>query len=154
MLKLNAFLRDRILGFFFLLKRNKTESSHRLRNKPVKTTKDIFVIYWPSTKPLIKRCIWVNKTKKSGSRWTLENNIYRCPGGSNSVVTGMPVWEPACRLRALRPSVTHCSAAKKCCYGREKNLGQYSRLSVSLLISHTQQNITLSKIKYERFIFL
>ena len=27
--------------------------------------------------------------------------------GCRSIETGMPVWEPACRLRALRPSVTH-----------------------------------------------
>ena len=35
----------------------------------------------------------------------------------------MPKWEPACRLRALRPSVTHGWATpakirKKCCFGR------------------------------------
>ena len=43
---------------------------------------------------------------------------------------------------------------KKCCYGQEKNLGQYSSLSLSPLISHTQQNITLSRIKCEKFIVL
>ena len=43
---------------------------------------------------------------------------------------------------------------RKCCYGQEKNLGQYSSLSLSPLILHTQQNIILSKIKCERFIFL
>ena len=76
--------------------------------------------------------------------------------GHQSVETGMPAWEPVCRLRASLPSVTYCWAApakmrKKCCYGQEKNLGQYSSPSLSPLISHTQQKITLSKIKCERF---
>ena len=62
-----------------------------------------YVIYWPSTEPSVKRCPCVNKRKNSGSRWVLGNNISRCPGGSSSVETGMPKWEPAGRLRALGP---------------------------------------------------
>ena len=46
------------------------------------------VIYWPSTEPSIKRCTCVNKRKNSGSRWTLENNITRCRGGSSQLETG------------------------------------------------------------------
>ena len=46
------------------------------------------VIYWPSTVPSIKRCTCVNKWKNSGSRWTLENNITRCPGGLSQSETG------------------------------------------------------------------
>ena len=43
---------------------------------------------------------------------------------------------------------------KKCCYGREVNLGQYSSLSLSPThLLHTT-NITLSRIKFESFIFL
>ena len=42
---------------------------------------------------------------------------------------------------------------KKCCYG-QKNLGQYSSLSPSPThLSHTR-NITLSRIKCERYIFI
>ena len=41
----------------------------------------IDVIYWPSTESSIKRGSCVKKWKKSGSRWTLENNIMRCPDG-------------------------------------------------------------------------
>ena len=37
----------------------------------------LYVIYWPSTEPSIKRCTCVNKRKNSGSRWTLNNNITR-----------------------------------------------------------------------------
>ena len=78
--------------------------------------------------------------------------------GRRAVRDRIPKWESACRLRAFRPSVTpnwatQAKMRKKCCYGREKNLGQYSSLSLSPLTSHTQQNITLSKIKCERFIF-
>ena len=46
------------------------------------------VIYWPSTKPSIKRCNCVNKRKNSGSRWTLDNNINRCTDGSRQSKTG------------------------------------------------------------------
>ena len=46
------------------------------------------VIYWPSTQPSIKRGTCVNKRKNSGSRWALENNITRCPGGSSQLETG------------------------------------------------------------------
>ena len=81
------------------------------------------VIYWPSTEPPIKRCTCVNKRKNSGSRWTWDNNITRCPDGSSQ--SEMPAWEPACRLRVLRPSVTHGWATqakmrKKCYYGQRR----------------------------------
>ena len=46
------------------------------------------VIYWPLTEPSIKRCTCVNKQKNSGSRWALENNITRSPGGSTQLETG------------------------------------------------------------------
>ena len=46
------------------------------------------VIYWPTTEPSIKRCTCVNKWKNSGSRWTLENNITRCPDGLRQSETG------------------------------------------------------------------
>ena len=46
------------------------------------------VIYWPSTEPSIKRCTCVNKRKNSGSKWTLENDITRCPDGLTQLETG------------------------------------------------------------------
>ena len=59
----------------------------------------------------------------------------------------------------IRPSATpgwatQAKIRKKCCYGREKNLGQYSSLSLSSLISHTQQTSTLSRRKCESYIVL
>ena len=45
------------------------------------------VIYWPSTKPSIKRSTCVNKRKNSGSRWTIDNNITRCPDSSSQLET-------------------------------------------------------------------
>ena len=50
--------------------------------------------------------------------------------------------------------MSNLAKKKKHYYSPEMNLGQYSSPSLSPLISHTQQNITLSKIKCERFIFL
>ena len=89
----------------------------------------LYVTYWPSTEPSVKRCTCVNKRKNSGSRWMLDNTITRCPDGS-SQETGCQHEEPACRMRALWPSVTHgwptqAKMRKKCCYGQEENLGQY-----------------------------
>ena len=80
------------------------------------------VIYWPSTKPSIKRCTCVNKRRNSGSRWVLENNITRCPGGSSQLETGC--WsENQLQTKGFGPLVTpgwaiQAKMRKKCCYGR------------------------------------
>ena len=74
----------------------------------------IFVIYWPSTEPSINRCTCVNKRKNSGSKWTLNNNVTGCTGGSSQLVT-------RCRSESQRktvvfgPSVTYywATLAKK-----------------------------------------
>ena len=115
------------------------------------------VICWPSTEPSSKRCTCVNKRKNSGSRWTLNNNITRCTDGSSQLETRH--WSESQRqTEGFGPSVTHDWATpakmrKKCCYG-QKNLGQYSSLSPSPAhLSHTT-NITLSRIKCERYIFI
>ena len=117
----------------------------------------ISVIYWPLTEPSIKRCTCVNKRKNSESSRALNNNITRCTDGSSQL-------ETRCRSESQRqtegfsPSLTHGWATpakmrrKKCCYG-QKNLSQYSSLSPSPThLSHTR-NITLSRIKCERYIF-
>ena len=116
------------------------------------------VIYWPSTKPSIKRCTSVNKRKNSGSRCMLNNNITRCTDSSSQLETRC--WsESQLQTEGFGSSVTHGCATpakmrKKCCYGREKNLGQYSSLSLSPAhLSHTR-NITLSRIKCGRYIFI
>ena len=113
------------------------------------------VIYWPSTEPSIKRCTCVNKQENCGSRRTYENNISRFVSSRRQECQS----ENRLQTEGFGLSMTHGWATqakmrKKCCYGQEKNLGQYSSLSLSPLISHTQQNITLSKIKCERFIFV
>ena len=107
------------------------------------------VIYWPSTKPSIKRCTCVNKWKNSGSRWALENNITRCPGGSSQLETRCQS-ENQLQIEGFGPLVTpgwatQAKMRKKCCYSREKNLGQYSSPSLSPLISHTQQTSPFRK---------
>ena len=83
------------------------------------------VIYWPSTEPSIKRCACVNKRMNSGSRWTLDNNITRCPDGSSQL-------EKRCRIEnqlqtegfaALSdPRLSNpAKMRKKCCYGRGRS---------------------------------
>ena len=43
---------------------------------------------------------------------------------------------------------------KKCCYGREKNLGQYSSPSLSQLTFHTQQTSPFENKVWEIYIFI
>ena len=85
------------------------------------------VIYWPSTEPSIKRCTCVNKRKNSGSRWTLENNITRCLGGLSHLETGCwseyQLQTDGFGLLVTLSWATQAKMQKKCCYGREKNLG-------------------------------
>ena len=112
------------------------------------------VIYWPSTEPSIKRCTCINKQKNSGSRWALNNNIT----WTQMVWVS---WRQDANVRIslqIEPSVTHGRATsakmrKKCCYG-QKNWGQNSCLSpFPTNLSHTS-NITLSRIKCEKYIFI
>ena len=118
---------------------------------------NITVIYWPSIKPSISRCTCVNKRKNSGSRWAWDNNITRCPDSSSQLET--KCWSGSQRqTEGFGPSVTHGWTAqakmrKKCCYDRKKNLGWCC--SLSLLPTHLSHaiNITLSRIKCERYIF-
>ena len=98
------------------------------------------VIYWPSTEPSIKWC---------GSRWAWRKNTDRVPAAVEAV--GDRNDKVRTSLQRAGHWVTHgwaipAKMRKKCCNGQLKNLGQYSSLSMSPLISHTQQNITLSKI--------
>ena len=117
------------------------------------------VIYWPSTEPSIKRFTCVNKQKNSGSRWVLENNITRCPGRFESVGDRMPVWEPACRLRALRPSVTHGWATqakmwKKCCYGWGRTWVNIAvRPCLHSFLTHNKHHLFENKV-WEIYIFI
>ena len=94
--------------------------------------------YWPSTEPSVKRCTCVNKPQVGVKK------EYRQGAHSRQAVeTGMPKWEPACRgLGLLWPTVKQPQPKCK------------SAAMVKRRTSHTQQNITLSKIKCERFIFL
>ena len=66
----------------------------------------IIVIYWPSTEPSIKWCTCVNRWRNSGSRWALENNITRCPGGLRQLETGCRS-ENQLQIEGFRPSVTY-----------------------------------------------
>ena len=106
-------------------------------------TNALSVIYWPSTELSIKRCTCVNKWKNSGSRWAWDNNITRCPGRFESVGERMPAWESACRLRVLRPPVTHGWATQsrweRSAAMVEEELGVNIAVCPCLqLISHTQ----------------
>ena len=96
--------------------------------------------------------------KEQRSRWAWSNNITRCPGEFESVGDRMPVWESACRWGLVALSDPRLSnpakMRKKCCYGRRRTWDQYSSLSPSSThLSHTW-NITLLRIKCERYIFI
>ena len=104
----------------------------------LKNNNGMIVIYWPSTEPSIKRCTCVNKWKNSGSRWTLENNITRCLGGSSQLETG---WQRENQLAALSdPRLsTPAKVRKKFCYGRGRTWVNIAVCPCLQLISHTQQ---------------
>ena len=112
----------------------------------------------PSTEPWIKRCTCINKWKNSRSRWSLNNNITRCPGRFKSAGDKMPEWEPAADrgLWALsEPRLSDPSQDEKevLLWSEEHwvNIAVCPRLQ---LISHTQPTLTLSRIKCEREIFI
>ena len=113
------------------------------------------VIYWPSTELSVKRYTCVNKPKKSGSRWTLENNISRCPGRLSSVGDKMPKWEPASFAALSDPRLSNPS--QRC----ERSAVMVKRRtwvniavcpSLHSFLTHNRSS-TLSKIKCEKFIF-
>ena len=119
------------------------------------------VIYWPSIKPSIKRCTCVNKRKNSGSRWTSDNYITRCPRRSESVEVS---WRQDAELRARGrqrscgpqwPTVEQPNqdAKEVLLWSKELwvNIAVYPRLQ---LISHTQPTSTLSIIKVREIILL
>ena len=54
----------------------------------------MIIKYWHSSEQSIKRCACVNKRKNSGSRWTRDNYITRCPRRFESVGDKMLNWEP------------------------------------------------------------
>ena len=109
-----------------------------------------FVIYWPSTKPSIKRFTCVNKRKNSGSSWTLNTYITRAQ-------TVWVSWRQDAELRASGrqralapqwPTVEQPKMRKKYCL---VNIAVCPRLQ---LISHTQPTSTLSRINCEKYIFI
>ena len=101
-----------------------------------KFCKNLFVIYWPSTEPSIKRCTCINKWKNSRSRWSWDYNITRCPGQFESVGDKMPMLELAADrgLWALSdPQLSNPAQMRmKYCW---VNIAVCSHLQ---LISHTQ----------------
>ena len=117
------------------------------------------VIYWLSTEPSIKRYTCVNKRNNSGSKWTCDNDITRCPDGSSQLETRC--WSESQRqTEGFGPSASHGWATpakmrKKCCYCREKNLGQYSSLSLSSAhLSHTTNINPFENKVWEIYIFI
>ena len=120
------------------------------------------VTYWSLTKPSIKRWTFVNKRKNSGSKWAWDNNITRCPRRLESVGVS---WGQVAELRASGrrralgpqwPTVEQMSQDEKEVLPMvaRRTLGQNNSLSPSPThLSHTR-NITFSRIKCERYIFI
>ena len=71
----------------------------------------------------------------------------------------MPKWEPASRLRALRPSVTHgwvtqAKMRKKCCYARGRTWVNIAvRLCLHSFITHNKHHLLENKV-WEIYIFI
>ena len=115
------------------------------------------IVYWPSTESSIKTFTCANKRKNSGSRCVLDNNITRFPDGSSQLETRCQSENHADRglCGPQWPTVEQLQAKmrKNCCYC-QKNLGQYSSLSLSRSQLSHATNISLSRIKCERYIFI
>ena len=109
------------------------------------------VIWWPSRQEIH----FTNKPKKSGSRWTLRKNIDRVPAAvrvgdrnakvKNQLAEGWALSDP----RLSNPSQY---AKAVLLWSREELVSIKQSVPVSTHLSHTT-NITLSKIKCERFRF-
>ena len=115
------------------------------------------VTYWPSTEPSIKRCTCVNKRKNSGSRWTLNKNITRTQTAWVSWRQDAGV-KASGRQRACDPQWPMVEQPQPR-WGRSaamvrRTWGQYSSLSPSPAHRSHTRNITLSKIKCGRYIFI
>ena len=109
------------------------------------------VIYWLSTEPLIKRCTCVNKRKNSGSRWTLENNITRYPGGSSQLETGCrsenQLQTEGFGLLVTLGWATKAKMRKKCCYGRGRTWVNIAvRPSLHSFLTHNRHHLFENKV--------
>ena len=81
------------------------------------------------------------------------------PRRFESVGDRMPKWEPACRLRVLRPSVTRCIATqakmrKKCSYGRGRTWVNVAvRPYLRSFLTHKKHHLFENKV-WEIYIFI
>ena len=130
----------------------------------LKTKKGMIVIYWPSTEPSIKRYTCVNKRKNSRSRWTIENNITRCPGGSSQLETGCRSENQLLWVLSDHRLSNPSQDAKKCCYGREMRKsvamverGTWVNIAVRpclhLFLTHNKHHLFENKV-WEIYIFI
>ena len=109
------------------------------------------VKYWPSTELSIKRCTCVDKRKNSRSRWVLENNITRCPGGSSQLETGRQC-ENQQQIEGFGPLVTPSWATqakmrKKCCYGQGRTWVNIAvRLCLPSFLTHNKYHLFENKV--------
>ena len=106
---------------------------------------------------------WWQMRMPTGSRWAWDNYITRCHRQLESVAVlvgdrMLAEWEPA-PDRGLGPSVTHGWAAQPECERSaamvRRTMGQYVAVCPHLqLTSYTQPTSTLSRIKFEKYIFI
>ena len=110
--------------------------------------------YWPSTEPSIKRSTCVNKEKNNGSRWAWDNYIIRCTDGLSQLETICRI-ETSCRQGAQWPTVEQLSQdEKRVLLWSWEELWVKISLSPSLTHLSHPRNITLSRIKCRRYIFI
>ena len=117
-----------------------------------------YVIYWPSTEPSVKRCTCVNKRKNSGSRWTIENNITRYPGGSSHLETGCrsenQLQTEGFWFLVTLGRATQAKMRKKHCYGRGRTWVNIAvRLCLHSFLTHNKHHLFENKV-WEIYIFI
>ena len=107
-----------------------------------------FVIYWPSTKPSIKRFTGVNERKNSRSRWPLENNITRRPSGSRQSETGCQHEnQHENQLAVTNGWATPAKMRKKCCYNQGRTWVNIAvHLYLHLFLSHNKHRPFENKV--------
>ena len=137
------------------------KTAAKKKKKKKKTVENVYwltVTYWPSTGPSVGGCTYVNKRKNSGSMWTLNNNITRRTDGLSQLGTRWRI-ESQWQTESFGPSMTHGWANKprwerSAALVERRTLGQNNSLFPSKAYPSHTRNITLLRIKCEKYIFI
>ena len=121
----------------------------------------LFVTYWPSTKPSIKRCTCVNKRKQVDIKQKYnqdgdglsQSELESVEGQDTSVRIGCRLRDCCSQWPTVKQPQPRWGIVRRAIVRR--TLGQYVVVCPRLqLTSHTQPTSTHSRIKCERYIFI